>query len=197
MRQRLVLVGAVLSMLSFICCSPPVTSEEVLFEDPISDLSGVLTRSGVELDTEVRATAMDRSRSAPTARPRCGSSKSASIDVDDTRLVYRARLRTEAVQGQVYLEMWCRLPGRGRVLLARSSFSDLGIDGMGLPGDTVLPGEGPEAGPDQAERRHRWKRNGLGRRGRTCQERAIASPPTDHRRGSDSLDTAAEALRGS
>jgi hypothetical protein len=35
------------------------------------------------------------------------------LDVDDARLVYRARLRTEAVEGQVYLEMWCRFPGSG------------------------------------------------------------------------------------
>ena len=35
------------------------------------------------------------------------------IEVDDARLVYRARLRTEEVEGQVYLEMWCRFPGGG------------------------------------------------------------------------------------
>lgn len=27
--------------------------------------------------------------------------------------MYRARIRTEGVQGQVYLEMWCRFPGQG------------------------------------------------------------------------------------
>jgi hypothetical protein len=28
-------------------------------------------------------------------------------------LIYRAKLRTEDVQGQAYLQMWCRLAGRG------------------------------------------------------------------------------------
>jgi hypothetical protein len=28
-------------------------------------------------------------------------------------LTYRARVKTEAAQGRTYLEMWCRLPGRG------------------------------------------------------------------------------------
>jgi hypothetical protein len=35
------------------------------------------------------------------------------VDVEDARLLYRAHLRTEGVQGHVYLEMWCRFPGLG------------------------------------------------------------------------------------
>lgn len=35
------------------------------------------------------------------------------IDVENARLVYRARLRTENVRGPVYLEMWCRFPRGG------------------------------------------------------------------------------------
>jgi len=112
-RQRLVFLGVVLSMLSCICCSPPVTSEEVLFEDPISDLSGVLTRSGVELDTEVTSDGNGSIKIRADGPTTVRLFEVGEIDVDDTRLVYRARLRTEAVQGQVYLEMWCRLPGGG------------------------------------------------------------------------------------
>ena len=112
-RQRLVLVGAMLSMLSFICCSPPVTSEEVLFEDPISDLSGVLTRSGVELDAEISSDGNGSVKISAESPTTVRLFEVSDIDVDDTRLVYRARLRTEEVQGQVYLEMWCRFPGKG------------------------------------------------------------------------------------
>jgi hypothetical protein len=28
-------------------------------------------------------------------------------------VIYRARLKSEAVDGQAYLEMWCRFPGKG------------------------------------------------------------------------------------
>ena len=112
-RQRLVLVGAVVSMLSCICCSPPVTSEEVLFEDPISDLSGVLTRSGVEFDTEVTSDGNGSIKISTDGPTTVRLFEVSDIDVDDTRLVYRARLRTEEVQGQVYLEMWCHFPGKG------------------------------------------------------------------------------------
>lgn len=33
--------------------------------------------------------------------------------VDQCVLTYRAEIRTEGLNGQAYLEMWCRIPGRG------------------------------------------------------------------------------------
>jgi hypothetical protein len=100
-------------MVSIICCSPPVTSEEVLFEDPISDLSGLLTRSEVELDAEISSDGNGSVKISADSPTTVRLFEIGDIDVDDTRLVYRARLRTEGVQGQVYLEMWCHFPGGG------------------------------------------------------------------------------------
>lgn len=34
-------------------------------------------------------------------------------DVDQCRLTYRAKLMSQGLTGRAYLEMWCRLPGRG------------------------------------------------------------------------------------
>jgi hypothetical protein len=33
--------------------------------------------------------------------------------VEQCTLAYRAQMKTENAQGRVYLEMWCRIPGRG------------------------------------------------------------------------------------
>ena len=33
--------------------------------------------------------------------------------IEQCMLTYRAQLKTENVRGKAYLEMWCRLPGRG------------------------------------------------------------------------------------
>jgi len=33
--------------------------------------------------------------------------------VEDCRVLYRAKLKSEGLTGRAYLEMWCRLPGRG------------------------------------------------------------------------------------
>jgi hypothetical protein len=35
------------------------------------------------------------------------------LDIENTRLIYRARVRTKDVQDFVYLEMWCHFPGKG------------------------------------------------------------------------------------
>ena len=113
MRKRLLLAGAVLSMVSLISCSPPVTSEEILFEDPINDLSGLLTRSGVELDTQITSDGNGSIKIIASSPTTVRLFEVGDLDVDDARLVYRARLRTEAVEEQVYLEMWCRFPGSG------------------------------------------------------------------------------------
>ena len=113
MRRTLIQTGVMLVVTSFISCSPPVTSEEILFENTISDLSGVLTRSGVELDAQVTSDGNGSIKIVAGEPTTVRLFEVDDIDVDDARLLYRARVRTEGVQGQVYLEMWCRFPGSG------------------------------------------------------------------------------------
>ena len=113
MGWKLLLVGLVLALAGFLSCTPPVTSEEILFENSISDLSGVVTRSGVELDTQVTSDGNGSIKIRADGPTTVRLFEVEGIDVDDARLVYRARLRTEEARGQVYLEMWCRFPGSG------------------------------------------------------------------------------------
>ena len=35
------------------------------------------------------------------------------LNIENARLIYQAKVRTEGVEGQVYLEMWCHFPGKG------------------------------------------------------------------------------------
>ena len=35
------------------------------------------------------------------------------IDVENATLIYRAKVKTENLDGRAYLEMWCHFPGRG------------------------------------------------------------------------------------
>jgi hypothetical protein len=35
------------------------------------------------------------------------------IDIENIRLIYQAKVRTEGIEGRVYLEMWCHFPGKG------------------------------------------------------------------------------------
>lgn len=94
------------------CSTPPVT-EEPLFREPVSDLSRVLTRAGVEFDTGTTSDGTGSIKITAADSTTVRLYEIGDIDVENARLVYRARLRTEGVQGQVYLEMWCRFPGQG------------------------------------------------------------------------------------
>jgi hypothetical protein len=113
MRRKLLQAGAVLFVASAISCSPPVASEEVLFENSISSLSGVLTRSGVELDKQISSDGNGSLKIVADAPTTVRLFEVEGLDVEGARLIYRARLKTEKVRGKVYLEMWCRFPGSG------------------------------------------------------------------------------------
>ena len=108
---RLMLCAALLTLVS--SCSRVAMREEILFENPVSDLAGVLTRSGVELDTDVSSDGNGSLKLVAAGPTTFRIFELNDIDVEDARLAYRARLRTEGVRGQAYLEMWCRIPGGG------------------------------------------------------------------------------------
>jgi hypothetical protein len=105
--------AALLLSVSWITCSRSATPEETVFRDAVSDRSAVVPQAPVEFD------ALTSSDGTGSLRIRTGDSTTVrlyeigDVDAEDARLVYRARLRTEGVQGQVYLEMWCRFPGQG------------------------------------------------------------------------------------
>lgn len=35
------------------------------------------------------------------------------LELDNARLIYRAKLKTQDLKGKAYLEMWCTFPGKG------------------------------------------------------------------------------------
>jgi len=80
---------------------------------PLDNLEGIITRSGVELDKNISSDGKGSLRITVQDPVTVRLYETGNIGVDNARLLYRARLRTENVQGQVYLEMWCRFPGKG------------------------------------------------------------------------------------
>ena len=80
---------------------------------PLDSLEGVLTRSGIELDSEVTSDGNGSVRITASEPTVARLFEVADPGVENARLIYRARLRTEDVAGQVYLEMWCHFEGRG------------------------------------------------------------------------------------
>ncbi len=94
-------------------CSSGTFRDPLLRHFPMDDLTGIIAQSGIVFDA---TTSSDGKGSVKIV---AGKSMTVrlydvdSIDIEKARLVYRARVRTENVTGQVFLEMWCRFPGKG------------------------------------------------------------------------------------
>ncbi len=103
MKTASILPGLVLIMLAA-GCSP---AEVPVKTYPISGTTGLVGGSTATFDSEVSSDgngALKMTVNQPTVIPLY---ETGDIDVEDNRIMYRAKIRTENVQGQVYLEMWC------------------------------------------------------------------------------------------
>ena len=94
-------------------CSRETKEVSELRHFPIDGMEGIITQSGVEFDGQL-STDGNGSLKVTTTEPfLVRLFEVRGIDVQNARLTYEAKMRTEDVEGQVYLEMWCRFPGKG------------------------------------------------------------------------------------
>ncbi|MDH7511745.1 MAG: hypothetical protein QHH14_02235 [Clostridiales bacterium] len=94
-------------------CAKPSPKDVGIMAFALDNLDGLLTQSGVELD---RTASTDGRGSVKifVAEPAIVRLfETGDIDVEDAVLVYQAKLKTEGVEGPVYLEMLCHFEGKG------------------------------------------------------------------------------------
>lgn len=92
----------------------PVTIEATeLRSFPLDSTEGVLTQSGVTIDRQISSDGNGSLRIETIETTTVRLFETGDIDIEDARLIYQARVRTENVEGQVYLEMWCHIAGVG------------------------------------------------------------------------------------
>lgn len=115
MRQnrRLIFNVACLIALSATACSQPPAETTELKHYPADTMEGIIDASGIQIDNEISSDGGGSLRVTATEPSTVRLYETGDIDIENARLIYRAKLRTEAVEGQVYLEMWCRFPGKG------------------------------------------------------------------------------------
>jgi hypothetical protein len=80
---------------------------------PLDSLDGIVTRSGVHIDRAVSSDGNGSLRITVTEPTVIRLFEVTDIDIENGRLIYTARLRTEGLEGQAYLEMLCYFPGKG------------------------------------------------------------------------------------
>lgn len=101
--------------LLFLLAACPQTHQNVteLKHFPLNSLEGILTSSGVELDSAVSYDGKGSLKITAGAPMVVRLFETGNLDVQNARLIYQAKVRTQDVEGQVYLEMWCQFPGKG------------------------------------------------------------------------------------
>jgi len=94
-------------------CSKPSPSIVGLEHYPVESLEGVITKSGVVLDQQITSDGNGSLRIAANQPITIRLYETGDIDIENARLTYQAKVRTEGVEGKVYLEMWCEFTGKG------------------------------------------------------------------------------------
>ncbi len=79
----------------------------------LDNTEGLITQSGVRIDEQISSDGNGSLRIEAMEPTTIRLFETGDMDIENTRLIYQAQLRTENVEGQVYLEMWCHFPGKG------------------------------------------------------------------------------------
>jgi hypothetical protein len=112
MKKIKVLVFTAVFLILAGCSKPPQKPVEIK-RYTLDNLEGVITKSNVTLDKEISFDGNGALKITVNEPGVIRLFETGDIDVENARLIYQAHLKTENVEGQVYLEMWCHFEGLG------------------------------------------------------------------------------------
>jgi len=105
--------GCIVVIFSLWACAKPSQQAVEIKHYPIDALDGIITQSGVQIDNVISKDGKGSLKIAAVEPTVIRLFETGDIDIENARLIYQAKIRTEGVQGQVFLEMWCHFPGKG------------------------------------------------------------------------------------
>jgi len=111
--RNLALCICVIVIFVIVACSKAPQQVMELKRFPIDSLEGIITQSGVQFDKEVSSDGNGSLKITATEATVVRLFEFGNIDIENARLIYQAKVRTEGVEGQLYLEMWVHFPGKG------------------------------------------------------------------------------------
>jgi hypothetical protein len=112
MVRKAPLILGVAILLAF-CCTQPIQEVAELHHFPLDSTEGIIGVDHVSLDEETTSDGMGSLKIAVDGPTVVRLLEVTEIDLENARLTYQAKVRTEDVDGRVYLEMWCHFQGRG------------------------------------------------------------------------------------
>ena len=111
--KRSVFYGVCFFMVFVAACSTKSVETIELTHYPIDSLEGIITKSDVQMDEKITSDGNGSLRITTSKPTTVELYETGDIDIENTRLIYQAKLRTEGLEGQVYIEMWCNFTGKG------------------------------------------------------------------------------------
>lgn len=113
--MRLLLSALCLTVMfaGLLSCKSKVGPPVELKHFPITPETSAIAQDGLSFDANVTSDGNGSFRMQTDKPATFRLFETGDIDVENARLIYRAKIRTEGVQGLAYLEMWCLLPGKG------------------------------------------------------------------------------------
>ena len=113
MKKLLLITAAILTTAVFAGCARTSQQISPLKSYPLDGLEGVASNSGVEFDSDVSSAGNGSLRVDAHEPVTVSLIAIDDIDIENATLVYRAKLRTENLQGSAYIEMLCSFEGMG------------------------------------------------------------------------------------
>ena len=101
-----------ISILVFACSQKTAETVEIKHY-PLDNVEGIISQSDTQIDKEITSDGKGSLAITATEPTIIKLYETGDIDLENARLFYQAKLRTEGIEGQVYLEMWCHFPGQG------------------------------------------------------------------------------------
>jgi hypothetical protein len=94
-------------------CSKSTSQVIELKRFPVDNMEGIITQSGVQIDKAISSDGKGSLKVTVSEPTVVRLYEVRNLNIENARLIYQARVRTEGVEGQVYLEMWCHFLRKG------------------------------------------------------------------------------------
>jgi len=111
--KKSVLYSACLFLVIVAACSTKSVETTDIKHYPIDSLEGIITKSAVQMDEKITSDGNGSLRITTNKPITVRLYETGDIDIENARLIYQAKLRTEGVEGEVYIEMRCHFPEKG------------------------------------------------------------------------------------
>ena len=110
--HKYLVIASLFLLFLFMSCSIQTKSTE-LKHLPIDDLNGIITQSGIQLDKIVSSDGNGSIKIETTGPIVVPLYVVNDVRIDDTQIIYEAKVKSEGLNGQAYLEMWCVFKDKG------------------------------------------------------------------------------------